>query len=118
MKYSNDNILFFGALKYTKLLCLKSFLLVLIASCGIQNKRDIGTNQTQIIEECLVEDEECIYEERIIANSLHHPILGIDRLHLFIDSLQNKNIAVVSNQTSMVGNVHLVDTLLALNLNV
>ena len=99
-------------------MCLKSFLLVLIASCGIQNKRDIGTNQTQIIEECLVEDEECIYEERIIANSLHHPILGIDRLHLFMDSLQNKNIAVVSNQTSMVGNVHLVDTLLALNLNV
>ena len=97
---------------------LKSILLVLIASCGIQNKRDIGTNQTQIIEECLIDDIDCIKEESIITNTIHHPILGIDRLHLFMDSLQNKNIAVVSNQTSMVGNVHLVDTLLALNLKV
>jgi uncharacterized protein YbbC (DUF1343 family) len=44
--------------------------------------------------------------------------LGIDRLHLFVDSLVGKRIAVVGNQTSMVKGLHLVDTLLALNLNV
>lgn len=46
------------------------------------------------------------------------PELGIDRLHLFIDSLLGKRIAVVANQTSVVNGVHLVDTLLALKLNV
>jgi uncharacterized protein YbbC (DUF1343 family) len=118
MKYSNDNILFFNVLKYTKLLCLKSILLVLIFSCGVQRKRDIGTKETQIIEQCVVTNEECIREESALANAIKHPILGIDRLHLFLDSLENKNIAVVSNQTSMVGNVHLVDTLIALKLQV
>jgi uncharacterized protein YbbC (DUF1343 family) len=51
-------------------------------------------------------------------HDLKNPILGIDRLHLFIDSLKNKRIAVVGNQTSVVNGKHLVDTLLALNLNV
>ena len=50
--------------------------------------------------------------------TLQSPILGIDRLHLFIDSLKNKRIAVVSNQTSVVNGIHLVDTLLALQLQV
>lgn len=118
MKYSNDNTLFFGALKYIKLLCLKSILLLLIASCGIQKKRDVGTNETKIIEECVQTDEDCIREEAAQYHALRHPVLGIDRLHLFLDSLEGKNIAVVSNQTSMVGNVHLVDTLLALQLSV
>lgn len=46
------------------------------------------------------------------------PQLGIDRLHLFVDSLKGKRIAIVCNQTSMVKDVHLLDTLIALNLNV
>lgn len=118
MKYSNDNKIYFGALKYIKLLCLKSILLVLIASCGVKYKRNIGTSETQIIEQCVESNEDCIKEEIQINNSIHNPVLGIDRLHLFMDSLQGKNIAVVSNQTSMVGNVHLVDTLISLKLNV
>lgn len=120
MKYSNDNKVIFVALKYIKLLGLKSILLVLITACGIQSKRDrdTGTKETQIIEQCVETNEECIREENLTSHTLKNPVLGIDRLHLFLDSLQNKNIAVVSNQTSMVGNVHLVDTLLALKLNV
>lgn len=90
----------------------------MIFSCSVQRKRDIGTKETQIIEQCIETNEECIREEAAITNAVHKPVLGIDRLHLFMDSLQNKRIAVVSNQTSMVGNVHLVDTLLALKLNV
>lgn len=84
----------------------------------MQRKRDPGTKETQIIEQCVETNEECIREESELTHALRHPVLGIDRLHLFLDSLQNKNIAVVSNQTSMVGNVHLVDTLLALKLQV
>lgn len=52
------------------------------------------------------------------SNNSKSPILGIDRLHLFRDSLVGKRIAVVGNQTSTVRGVHLLDTLLALNLNV
>jgi uncharacterized protein YbbC (DUF1343 family) len=120
MKYSTDNSLFFGALKYIKLLCLKSILLVLIASCGtIGKKREVGTSETQIIEQANTEEsEQKIREEEAKYHALRLPILGIDRLHLFLDSLKDKRIAVVSNQTSMVGNVHLVDTLLSLKLDV
>ena len=46
------------------------------------------------------------------------PTLGIDRMSLYIDSLKGKRIAIVANQTSVIANTHLVDTLLALNLNV
>jgi uncharacterized protein YbbC (DUF1343 family) len=99
-------------------LCIKSILLVLIASCSIQRKRDVGTKETQIIEQCTPTNEDCIREETAINNALTKPVLGIDRLHLFMDSLQNKRIAVVGNQTSVVGDIHLVDTLLSLKLNV
>lgn len=90
----------------------------MIASCSVQHKRDIGTEETKIIEECVITNEECIREEKLLSHSVKQPILGIDRLHLFMDSLKDKNIAVVGNQTSVVGNVHLVDTLLSLQLNV
>ncbi len=90
----------------------------MIASCGVHNKRGTGPKETQVIEECLPTDEACIREENAISHAMKHPILGIDRLHLFMDSLQNKRIAVVSNQTSTVGKIHLVDSLLALKLNV
>lgn len=45
-------------------------------------------------------------------------MLGIDRLNLILDSLVGKRIAVVANQTAVVNDVHLVDTLLSLGLNV
>lgn len=94
--------------------------MVLIASCAVPAKRFVGVSETQVIESCTPSDTQCIRVENEMHHTIHqhHPILGIDRLHLFMDSLQNKNIAVVSNQTSMVGNVHLVDTLLALKLHV
>jgi uncharacterized protein YbbC (DUF1343 family) len=46
------------------------------------------------------------------------PTLGIERLGLILDSLKGKRIAVVANQTSVLNNVHLVDTLLALKIEV
>lgn len=99
-------------------MCLKSILLVFIVSCSVRNVRDTGTDETQIIEQSVENNEKAIREENLKIQTLKQPILGIDRLHLFMDSLKDKNIAVVGNQTSMVGNVHLVDTLLSLNLKV
>ncbi len=39
-------------------------------------------------------------------------IVGAERMNEYLPLLRNKNIAVVANQTSMVGKTHLVDTLL------
>ena len=119
MKYSNGKLLVLNVRKYTKLLCLKSILILLVTSCGIHKPKRTTIAETQVIEQCEPGDTDCIrVEEQQVHNPMRAPVLGIDRLHLFMDSLQNKNIAVVSNQTSMVGDVHLVDTLLSLGLNV
>ncbi len=41
-------------------------------------------------------------------------ILGSERMEEIINSIDNKNIAIVGNQTSLVNDIHLVDTLLSL----
>lgn len=43
-------------------------------------------------------------------------IIGAAQFDAYLPLLKNKNIALVVNQTSMVGNTHLVDTLLAQNI--
>ncbi len=43
---------------------------------------------------------------------------GASQFSKYFPLIQNKRIAVVANQTSLVGNVHLVDTLLSLHCNV
>lgn len=45
-------------------------------------------------------------------------ITGAERLDLYLPLLKGKKIAVVGNQTSVVGDQHLVDTLLALGVNI
>ncbi len=43
---------------------------------------------------------------------------GADQLTSYIPLLQNKNVAIVANQSSLVENTHLVDTLLSLNIKI
>lgn len=45
-------------------------------------------------------------------------LTGADQISAYISLLKSAHVAVVANQTSMVGNVHLVDTLLALKVNI
>ena len=45
-------------------------------------------------------------------------LVGADQLNLFLPQLKNKNVALVVNHTSMVGNTHLADTLKALGISV
>ncbi|MBK8712062.1 MAG: DUF1343 domain-containing protein [Niastella sp.] len=53
-------------------------------------------------------------QSRPIAASGHSLIQpGAERIAVYLPLLKNKKIAVFANQTSMVGNTHLVDTLLA-----
>lgn len=119
MKYSNDNVVYFSTLKYIKLFCLKSVLLVLLASCGNNKELPIkDTSPSHVIQMNDLEEEEYIREMEYASHTLRQPVLGIERLHLVLDSLKGKQIAVVGNQTSVVRSTHLVDTLLSLHLNV
>jgi uncharacterized protein YbbC (DUF1343 family) len=45
-------------------------------------------------------------------------ITGAERISDYIQLIRGKNIAIVANQTSMVGKTHLVDTLILLGINV
>jgi len=115
MKNSKDTTILFLFQKYGKVLCLDTILVFLLISCSQKVKGESSISGTIIIrEDSLRIDNAKMY----LFQSPKNPILGIDRLHLFVDSLVGKRIAVVANQTSMVKNLHLVDTLLALNLNV
>src|SRR5690606_4408063 len=40
-------------------------------------------------------------------------VTGAEQLDLYLPKLKDKKVALIVNQTSMVGNTHLVDTLLA-----
>jgi len=91
----------------------------LIASCSVPFKRpENKVVETVIIDSQKSDSPDAIREEQNVAASPTKPILGVERLHLFLDSLAGKRIAVVSNQTSVVGDIHLVDSLLGMKLNV
>ena len=45
-------------------------------------------------------------------------ILGSERMEEIINSIDNKNLAIVGNQTSLVNDIHLVDTLISLKQNI
>lgn len=51
-------------------------------------------------------------------NELLNFEIGIQRMGLYLDSLRGKRIAIVANQSSVLGKVHLVDTLLALGIQI
>ncbi|MGJ8660909.1 MAG: exo-beta-N-acetylmuramidase NamZ family protein [Bacteroidota bacterium] len=44
--------------------------------------------------------------------------LAIERTEIYLDTLRNKRVGVVSNQTGVIGKTHLVDTLLSSGINV
>ena len=102
MKYSKDNITPFLLLKYTKLLCQRNILLFLLlfsfsnCSYSTENKFPINEKDSDILT----------------------PIVGAERLTIYLDSLKGKKIAIVGNQTSSINGVHLVDTLLSLGINI
>ena len=45
-------------------------------------------------------------------------LVGAERVELYLPKIQNRNIAIVANHTSLVGGKHLVDTLLSLKVNI
>ncbi|MBU2018644.1 MAG: DUF1343 domain-containing protein [Bacteroidetes bacterium] len=117
MKYSCANIKFYALRKYGKLLLVESVLVLLLAQCSLisSGERDIiSVNDDNI----LVREENKVEDGGMEVAADRMMYLGIERLPIFIDSLQNKCVAVVSNQTSKINGTHLVDTLLMLGVNV
>jgi uncharacterized protein YbbC (DUF1343 family) len=123
MKRSNDKFVFLQVQKYTKVLASSALLLFLLSACGLFAPKSFSPSPVQFAETIVIEEDSISLagfpnQTTQQKPSLAAPQLGIDRLHLFVDSLAGKRIAVVANQTSVVKGIHLVDTLLALKLNV
>ncbi|MEN9994433.1 MAG: hypothetical protein RL762_1090 [Bacteroidota bacterium] len=100
-----------------------ALLLFLLSACGLFAPKSFSPSPVQFAETIVIEEDASSLagfpnQTSQQKPSIAAPQLGIDRLHLFVDSLSGKRIAVVANQTSVVKGIHLVDTLLALNLNV
>ena len=99
MKYATDTHLNFATLKYIKDLALKSVFVFLILSCATSHK--IEPPQTEV---SLNKTETKI-------------IVGAERTDQYFPILAGKKIAVVGNQTSLIGKTHLVDSLISAKFN-
>jgi uncharacterized protein YbbC (DUF1343 family) len=120
MNNSKFTIYHFNVRSYIKLLCIKSILLIFISSCGLKTKFFKKKQENVVVEKHVIDSqEEEISEELVEKASKHHPVqIGNQRLHLYLDSLKNKRVAIIGNQTSMLGDKHLVDTLLSLGVKI
>ncbi len=61
----------------------------------------------------LAVSQSAVYKGRVQKHFDTKIVVGAERMDLYLYILKGKSIAVVANQTSMVGGSHLVDTLLA-----
>ncbi len=105
--------------KYVKLLCLKSFLLIFLSSCGVNNPFSKKEDEETVVEKQEITEAHPEIATTTVERVKYLPlILGNERLDLYIDSLRNKRVAIVGNQTSMVGTTHLVDTLISLGVKI
>lgn len=103
MKYSNDNCMKFWLLKYTKVLGLKRFYLILILI--------YSTNACASGILVLPDDPETERRNEEI-------LPGAYQTEEYLPLLEKKRVAVIGNQTSLIDNTHLVDSLLNRSVNV
>jgi uncharacterized protein YbbC (DUF1343 family) len=90
----------------TKLFALEGLLILLLIQCGYKSDRG------QISQTAKTEKENSSQSR---ANLLR---LGIENTEWYRQDLLGKKVGVVSNQTGMIENTHLVDTLLGMGVNV
>lgn len=117
MKNKNFNQIQFRMLKYTKLLALKSILLILIFGCGLKKNQQKSVDQ-KVAESTSIEESDEYYFKDGDSYAYRLPLLGLDQTEKYLPALRGKNIGVVSNHSSMLGNTHLVDSLIKLNIAV
>ncbi|PIE87130.1 MAG: hypothetical protein CSA03_02035 [Bacteroidetes bacterium] len=104
MKYSNANFSGTFRLKYTKVLCLKSIFIFLIASCGYSNAPQHDEGRPVFVNDQI---------ERLLPVSV-----GAEQTTNYLPMLEGKKVGIVGNQSSLIGETHLVDSLLSLNIDV
>ncbi len=90
-------------LNYTKHLCLKSIFIFLIFSCSAGNQKPTYPSGEK-------------QEEKVQTPTL--AVTGASRMELYVPDLMDKKVGIVGNQTTVVDNVHLADTLLRQGVNV
>jgi uncharacterized protein YbbC (DUF1343 family) len=101
MKYSKDNSLFFNNQKYIKLFGLELIFVFLLFSCH-SNDRISSIHSSE-------------HTQKLLSDSLSVGANNINKLNKWMPTIQEKNIAIVGNQSSLFLNgTHLVDSLLAL----
>lgn len=71
-----------------------------------------------LVSNCDTTQTESPDNEKIIKNNLTSIEVGAARLDDYLSKLKGKTIGMVVNQTSMIGATHLVDSLLALGVNI
>lgn len=118
MKNVNFHEPFIRARKYTKLLCLKSILLLFLMSCGANKPVDDKKEEYEQFEEQIIHSHNEIRDEYVERVKMPDLQLGNERMSLYLDSLRGRRVAIVANQSSLIGNRHLVDTLLALGIQI
>ncbi len=103
MKYSKANRHQIFRLKYAKLFCLKSLLILSTVSCSqTQPSGPISV---------AVEENDSISAEIPI-------VVGAERTDQYVFLLKGKTVGIVGNQSSLIDEVHLVDSLLSLGVKV
>ncbi len=91
----------------------------MISSCSVLSENEVDKKRVEKIEVSVIEPlPETVKIENTIYHELHQPMLGGARMNLYLDSLKGKRVAIVGNQTSLIGKTHLVDTLLSLGVNI
>lgn len=87
---------------------------------NVSDEKNRGTDDKEIKKDLGVIqpiDNEIRYDQSHNKELLNFEI-GIERMGLYLDSLRGKRIAIVANQSSVLGTVHLVDTLLSLGIQI
>lgn len=94
---------------YTMRLCLKSFFLFFLLSCQSSEENN-GVEFNATHSDSLNEVQKDQVSKRIIV--------GAEKTKEIFELIEGKSVAVVANQTSRVGDTHLVDTLISMNVDV
>src|SRR5690606_16741752 len=89
-------------------------LIIVFVGCAAKSGSDkpILINSESFIQD----DSIAIDEVSLYANA--NIVVGAERLSIYLPLLKNQRVAIVGNQSSIVNDVHLVDTLFALNVDI
>ncbi len=93
---------------------LSAFLVLYgFAACSSGSPADeaLTSNDAELVSDSLKDETAPLYCNKDV-------ITGAARFDQYIDLLKDKKVGVIGNQSSMIGSVHLVDTLRSLNINV